>query len=52
MLFRSEEKLNRSEKKTTKLIELQSKFAHDSRFKIDEQFLEDDEDDQGRWRLI
>lgn len=41
-----EEKLNRSERKTSKLIELQSKFAHDSRFKIGEHFLDDDEDER------
>ena len=40
-----EEKLGRSERTTSKLIELQSKFAHDPRFKISENFLNDDDKD-------
>ena len=44
-----EKKLHRSERKTSKLIELQSKFAHDSRFKIDEQFLDYDDEDDGKF---
>ncbi|OTF79052.1 cold shock protein-like protein [Euroglyphus maynei] len=37
-----------SEKKTSKLIELKSRLAHDSRFQIDKRFIEDDDDDDIR----
>lgn len=47
-----EGKLNRSESKSAKLIELQSKFAYDSRFKIDDRFIDDEEDDHGMWSFI
>lgn len=37
-----------SDHKTSKLIELKSKFAHDSRFNIDERFLDNDHDDESQ----
>ncbi|KAI2806474.1 nucleolar protein 8 [Blomia tropicalis] len=40
-----DEKLKRGEKSTSKLIELQSKFSYDSRFKIDDRFVDIDDED-------
>mgnify|MGYP006938804128 CR=1 FL=1 len=41
-----------SEKKTSKLIELKSRLAHDSRFHIDERFIEDDDDDDNEIQSV
>ena len=43
-----EKKLNIDEDKANKLIYLKSKFSNDSRFKIDERFIESDSENEGQ----
>jgi hypothetical protein len=42
-----EKKLNIDEDKANKLIYLKTKFSNDSRFKIDERFIESDSENEG-----